>query len=99
MTRAILRVNMKRRNLVAASFGCAGGMIPGLARAAIPCPPPQVSAAGGTSAVTNCPVGQTYSTDFAGTENPLSEGGAWTNGGATGGDWQNVRKSNGAAYG
>ena len=38
---------------------------------------------------------QTYSTTFAGTENPLSEGGRWSNNGL---DWTTIRKSNGLAY-
>lgn len=38
---------------------------------------------------------QTYSTTFKGTENPLSEGGRWSNGGL---DWTNIRKSGGIAY-
>jgi hypothetical protein len=32
-----------------------------------------------------------YSTTFPLTENPISEGGSWTNGGATGLDWANVQ--------
>jgi hypothetical protein len=45
----------------------------------------------------SCPAfSQTYSTDFDGTENPLSEGGAWSHAGA---DWQKVQKVNGIAYG
>jgi len=39
---------------------------------------------------------QTYTTEFDGNENPLSEGGAWTH---TGLDWTKVAKSNGIAYG
>ncbi len=38
---------------------------------------------------------QTYSTNFAGTENPLSERGRWSNDGL---DWTNIRKANGLAY-
>lgn len=41
---------------------------------------------------------KTYSTAFAGTENPLSEGGIWTNGGTTGLDWTDVRKTPGLAF-
>lgn len=43
-----------------------------------------------------------YSTSFSATENPISEGGRWTNGGDTGSDWQNVRTTTGSpnkAYG
>ncbi len=32
-----------------------------------------------------------YSTSFPATENPISQGGRWTNGGTTGLDWQNAR--------
>jgi hypothetical protein len=39
---------------------------------------------------------QTFSTNFDGTENPLSEGGAWSH---TGLDWKKVRKVDGIAYG
>lgn len=35
----------------------------------------------------------TYTTNFSGTENPLSEGGSWTEGGTVGRDWQNVQKN------
>ncbi len=44
----------------------------------------------------------TYSTSFSATENPISEGGKWTNGGAVGLDWQDVRTTAGTpnkAYG
>jgi hypothetical protein len=36
-----------------------------------------------------------YSTSFPATENPISEGGRWTNGGTTGLDWQNARTTTG----
>jgi hypothetical protein len=39
-----------------------------------------------------------YSTNFLGSENPLSENGVWTNGGVVGLDWQNVRKNGGHAF-
>jgi hypothetical protein len=39
---------------------------------------------------------QVYSTNFDGTENPLSEGGVWSHGGL---DWTKVQKVNGVAYG
>ena len=39
---------------------------------------------------------QTYTTTFKGTEDPLSEGGRWSNQGL---DWTNIRKSGGVAYG
>jgi hypothetical protein len=71
---------MKRRDFFAASVGIAGGLIPHVGRAAIPCPPPLVGVNSGTSASTTCPsgsVGGSYSTNFAAIENPLSEGGRW----------------------
>lgn len=40
-----------------------------------------------------------YSTAFAGTENPISESGIWINGGTTGLDWTNIRKTPGLAFG
>lgn len=40
-----------------------------------------------------------YTTSFAGTENPISESGAWINGGTAGLDWTNVRKTPGLAFG
>jgi hypothetical protein len=42
---------------------------------------------------------KTYSTNFDGTEKPISEGGVWTNGGQIGLDWQNVEKDQGIAFG
>ncbi len=38
---------------------------------------------------------QTYTTSFAGTENPLSESGRWANNGL---DWTTIRKGHGLAY-
>jgi len=38
---------------------------------------------------------QTYTTTFEGPENPLSEGGKWSNNGL---DWTNIRKGHGVAY-
>src|SRR6267154_1724242 len=40
-----------------------------------------------------------YSTTFPLTENPISEGGIWTNGKAVGIDWSNVRTTAGLAFG
>ena len=82
---------MKRRNLIIASAGIAGGMCARLARAATPCPPSWVSVSGGTSASTSCPSASAslYTTNFPATENPLSEAGKWICGGATGIDWNN----------
>src|SRR5580765_9043508 len=42
---------------------------------------------------------KSYSTDFLGVENPISENGVWTNGGVVGLMWQDVRKQNGFAVG
>jgi hypothetical protein len=52
-----------------------------------------------TSIICNRVTAQTYSTDFPLTENPISEGGAWVNGGTIGLDWTNVRTASGIAYG
>ena len=41
----------------------------------------------------------TYSTRFRDTENPISDRGRWVNGGSTGIDWQDVRCSEGVAFG
>jgi len=89
---------MKRRDLILASAGLAGGLIPGLGRGAEPCPPPQVGVGGGTTASTACPTtaSRTYTTNFPGSEYPLSEGGAWTNAGQY---WTKVVKNNGIACG
>ena len=40
-----------------------------------------------------------YTTSFPLTENPISEGATWTNGGAVGLDWSNVRTTPGLAFG
>src|SRR5215468_2365128 len=39
-----------------------------------------------------------YATRFAMAENPISEGGVWTNGGSVGIDWQNIQTTNGRAF-
>jgi hypothetical protein len=41
----------------------------------------------------------TYTTHFPATENPISEGGAWTTGASTGLDWSDVRTTPGLAFG
>jgi len=41
----------------------------------------------------------TYTTQFPGTENPISEGGAWTGGATTGFDWSDVQTTPGLAFG
>jgi hypothetical protein len=43
--------------------------------------------------------GHNYSTSFPLTENPISECGSWTNGGATGLDWHDCRTTTGFAFG
>src|SRR5262245_43225017 len=50
--------------------------------------------------VVTCPDGgpPSYATAFDGTENPISEGGAWKCGGVIGIDWQNPRTAGGLAY-
>jgi hypothetical protein len=40
-----------------------------------------------------------YTTSFPLTENPISEGGLWTNGAAVGLDWSNIRTTPGFAFG
>jgi len=86
---------MKRRDLI---LGSAGMLVPAIGRSATPCPPSQLSVAGGTSVATACPASQTrYTTNFPLTENPISEGGRWTNGGIFG--KTNVQTSPGRAYG
>lgn len=40
-----------------------------------------------------------YCTAFPATENPISEGGIWLNGGANGTDWNNMRTSGGLCFG
>src|SRR5262245_28658191 len=91
---------MKRREFMLA--GAAGVLIPALGRAsALPCPPGQVSIAGGNSSTTACPSdlsGTGYSTNFATAENPVSEGGHWVQGGVTGRMWQNTASQVGRAY-
>ena len=91
---------MKRRDLILSTVGLAGSMFPLLGRSAEPCPPPLVAADGGAAVSTACPTvaGRTYSTNFPGVENPISEGGVWTNGGSVGIDWQNVRTTTGLAF-
>lgn len=41
----------------------------------------------------------TYTSNFSQTENPISEGGKWFNGGSVGSDWANVRTTPGLAFG
>ena len=74
---------MKRRECI---LGSAGVLVPVLSRAQSPCMPPLVAVAGGGSATTECRAvaADRYATDFAATENPLSEGGSWVCGKAVG---------------
>lgn len=68
---------MKRRDLILASAGTAGLLLPRMGMSATPCPPPQVSV-GSSSASTSCGTSAgSFSTNFSGTENPISEGGVW----------------------
>jgi hypothetical protein len=59
----------------------------------------------GTDVVTQPPPGNggggghDYSTQFPATENPISQGGMWINGGSTGNAWTNVATTPGAAFG
>jgi len=43
--------------------------------------------------------GQSYSTNFPATENPMSQGGAWLNGATDGADWGDVRTASNLAFG
>jgi hypothetical protein len=93
---------MRRRNLTGATIGiAANALLPRIVRAAQPCPPPLVSTAVGTSASMPCSAAasNTYSTDFAGSENPISEGGRWVNGKSSGLAWNNVQTATGKAHG
>jgi len=87
---------VKRRDffLVSAS-SC---LIPLIGRAAAPCPPPQVSVNGANTVTTPCgpAAANSYTTNFPGTENPISEGGKWSN---VGGDWTPVKTTPGLACG
>ena len=90
---------MKRRAFIALSSATtAGVVVPGLAWAARPCPPPEVNLSGGTSATTPCAMsnGRSYATNFGRVENPISEVGAWFN---TSQLWTKVRTANGLAFG
>src|SRR5262249_54751661 len=72
---------MKRRQLLVGSMGVALGGLTRLSRSETPCPPPTVSADGGSSASTPCT--NVYTTSFPTNENPLSEGGKWLHTDAT----------------
>jgi hypothetical protein len=97
MTSMELQVNTGQRNFyrVAVALVLVATAFPCLGQTKTPCPPPSVSVEGGTSASTPC-VGRTYSTSFNTAENPLSEGGAWSNVGL---DWTPVISNGSIAYG
>ncbi len=85
---------MKRRDLL---LGSAGLLVPSFVRAEVPCPP-RTGTASGALTMTACSASQkTYTTNFPVTENPISEGGRWTNGGIFG--KTDVQTSPGKAYG
>lgn len=71
---------MHKSPIYALAFA-AFALVPELAACASkPCPPPQVGAAGGTTATTACGTSNgSYSTNFPANENPISESGNWTN--------------------
>ena len=54
---------------------------------------------GGTSTQSTADPKGSYSTNFPLTENPISEGGKWVNGGTAGLDWSNVSTTPGLAIG
>lgn len=90
---------MQRRDFILGSASLAGVMFPGSIWAAEPCPPPRVSLSGGSSVATTCGTpsgGRVYSTNFDLTENPILEGGVWSN---TSQLWTKVRTANGLAFG
>lgn len=87
---------LNRRDLLLSTAGMAGLTLARPAIAAKPCPPPRISVAGGSAASTRCGAGaQSYSTNFALDENPISEGGRWRNAGL---DWTPVATSGGLAF-
>lgn len=50
-------------------------------------------------ALTASAAANTYTSSFSSTQNPLSDGGKWLNGGANGVDWTNCQTSGGMVYG
>lgn len=58
-----------------------------------------LTACGGGNSSPAPTTGHPISTTFSLTENPISEGNTWYNGGADGLDWSNVRTANGNAIG
>jgi hypothetical protein len=57
------------------------------------------NAASATTQASGGGINGSYSTTFPLTENPISEGGSWTNGGATGLGWANVQTTPGLSFG
>jgi hypothetical protein len=57
------------------------------------------SGGGGNRGGGNGGQNQSYTTSFPATENPISEGGKWINGGTAGLDWMNIDTVTGEAYG
>lgn len=53
----------------------------------------------GAPPITHASGGAAYTTNFPLTENPISEGGNWINGGTVGLDWNNCRTTTGFAFG
>src|SRR5262245_12103467 len=86
---------MKRRDLL---IGSASALVPMIARSAVVCPPAPTHA-NDPSETTDCPTAstKTYTTNVPTRENPISEGGRWTNGGIFGKN--NVQTAEGKAYG
>jgi hypothetical protein len=88
---------MKRRDLI---LGSTGLLLPVFARSAVPtvqCTPPPPTPPPPTPPPSPPPSQLTYTTNFPLTENPISEGGRWINGGIFG--KTNVQTSPGKAFG
>ena len=81
-----------------------GTMLPVGARATLPTTfaptdTTDYNTATGNVAITVVTAGRSDSTTYTLTENPVSEGGNWTNGKLTGLDWSNARTTPGLAFG
>jgi hypothetical protein len=90
---------MRRRYFLLGTASVASIAMPRWGRTATPCPPPQVSVAGGTTATTTCGStgqGHSYTTQFPDAEDPISQGGVWSNVGL---DWTYVKTVPGFACG
>jgi hypothetical protein len=73
---------MKHAEWIVRTLIGAGTVLPAATVASAPCPPPTVSIEGGSTVTTACTTTSgsgSYSTEFSLTENPISEGGKWTN--------------------